>query len=107
MIRRTLGGLLRRAAPRTMRNLSSLSELEASPGGLGGRLEGLEQEVAGLRTQLSGAYEALAEASRRVDGLVAELDELRDETDETRVNQRRAAELHDLVFERLRSQSPL
>lgn len=93
MMRRLIGTVLRRAAPRTIANLEALDRVEADAPGLEGRLGGVEDGQAALE--------------RRFVALDALIVELREELDEARKERRRTAELHALVVDRLAAVDPL
>ncbi|MET1051304.1 MAG: hypothetical protein ABWX65_01570 [Mycetocola sp.] len=70
---------LTRVAPRTMQNLSSLSDLNKDEGGVLAKILAYEAELKILRAELN----------------------------EMRRDNRRTLELYDLVFEKLRNENPL
>ncbi len=92
-MRRLIGTVLRRAAPRTIANLEALERVEADGLGLEGRLAASEEGQAALE--------------RRFEALDALIVELREELDEARAERRRTAELHALVVDRLATLDPL
>ncbi len=83
-MRRLIGLLIRRLAPRTMAGLSDLATAREEFGELTATIRALEARV------------------RELEAAVADFQE---EIDETRRDGRRVTEVYDLVFERLRSGS--
>lgn len=79
MIKERISRVFRKIAPRTVQNLTLLSELNEGGDGAAETLLQLELEIRSLRSELN----------------------------EMRRDNRRMAELYDLVFERLRSEYPL
>ncbi len=83
-MRRLIGLLVRRLAPRTMAGLSDLNTTREEFGELTATIRALEARV------------------RELESAVADFQE---EIDETRRDGRRVTEVYDLVFERLRTNS--